>query len=55
MVCFIFFLATLLCSSLTLLIRFCMSNHSEFKCFCVKVKKDVEVENKKTYLGTEKL
>ena len=50
-------LATLLCSSLTLLIRLCYkSKCSEFKCFCIKVKRDIEIELKEDLqLGQEKI
>ena len=50
-------IATLLCSSLTLLIRFCYkSKCSEFKCLCIKVKRDIEIELKEDLqLGTEKI
>ena len=43
-------LATLLCSSLTLLIRFCYkSKCSEFKCLCIKIKRDVNIEKKRRF------
>ena len=50
-------LATLLCSSLTLLIRFCYkSKCSEFKCLCIKIKRDVNIEKEEDLkLGTEKI
>ena len=54
---FYFSLATLICSSLSLLIRFCYkSKFSEFKCFCIKVKRDIDIELKENLqLGTEKI
>ena len=50
-------LATLLCSLLTLLIRFCYKSKClEFKCFCIKVKSSIEIELKKDLqLGTKKI
>ena len=50
-------IATLLCSSLTLLIRFCYkSKCSEFKCLCIKIKRDVNIEKEEDLkLGTEKI
>ena len=50
-------LATLLCSSLTLLIRFCYkSKCSEFKCLCIKIKRDVNIEKEEDLkLGSEKI
>ena len=50
-------LATLLCSSLTLLIRFCYkSKCREFKCLCIKIKRDVNIEKEEDLkLGTEKI
>ena len=50
-------LATLLCSSLTLLIRFCYkSKCSEFKCLCIKVKRNVNIEKEEDLkLGSEKI
>ena len=49
--------ATLLCSSFTLLLRFCYkSKCSEFQCFCIKVKRDIEIKLKKDLqLGQEKI
>ena len=50
-------IATLLCSSLTLLIRFCYkSKCSEFKCLCIKIKRDVNIEKEEDLkLGSEKI
>ena len=50
-------ITTLLCSSLTLLIRFCYkSKCSEFKCLCIKIKRDVNIEKEEDLkLGTEKI
>ena len=49
-------LATLLCSSLTLLIRLCYkSKCSELYCFCIKVKRNIEIRLKEyLQLETEK-
>ena len=40
-------MCTMICSSLTLLIRFCYkSKCSGFKCFCINVKRDIEIKHK---------
>ena len=52
---FYLLLATWLCSSLTLSIRFCYKlKLSKFKCFCIKFKRNIKIKLKEyLQLGTE--
>jgi len=49
----IFFLslAGLMCTSITLLIRYCYkSKCSEFKCLCFKIKRDIQTEKEEDFM-----
>ena len=44
-------LATLMCTSVTLLIRYCYkSKCSEFKCLCFKIKRNVDIEKEEDFM-----
>ena len=44
-------LATLMCTSITLLIRYCYkSKCTEFKCFCFKIKRDTQTEKEEDFM-----
>jgi len=44
-------LATLICTSVTLLIRYCYkSKCTEFECLCFKLKRNVDVEKEEDFM-----